>query len=273
MPRVVHEQDRAFARGHADSGTVPCEGWVSATEGTAEMDWNDIERIRVEGFPIARRGYDRRSVDKFLTELADWLETDAATDIGQKAITRKLELVGKSTANILLTTEQESEQMRRRAEEECAELRSEAEAAALATRRAADEYAKKVCDKAEQEARQIQDAASTKAKQNVEEGQRRRAQIEELVSELNARRDQALAELDHLKEELGSTIESHRAGRQPAGAARGKAPETTPAKTREGRRAKAPEGESVTAQQDGATPPAGQRRNARGRATAPTPPS
>jgi cell division septum initiation protein DivIVA len=233
------------------------------------MDWNDIERIRVEGFPVARRGYDRRSVDKFLTGLADWLETDAATDIGQKAITRKLELVGKSTANILLTTEQESEQMRHRAEEDCAELRSEAEAAALATRRAADEYAKKVCEKAEQEARQLQDAANTQAQKNVAEGQRRRAQIEELVSELNARRDHALAELDHLKEEIGSTIESHR-GRRSEGETRGKPPEATPVKTREGRRTKA-EGESATAPEDGAAPSAGRRRP--GRATAPTSPS
>lgn len=236
------------------------------------MDWNDIERIRVEGFPIARRGYDRRSVDKFLTELADWLETDAAKDIGQAAVTRKLELVGKSTAHILLTTEQESEQMRRRAEEECAELRSEAEAAALATRQAADEHARKVREKTEQEARQIRDDASTKAKQNVEEGQRRRAQIEELVSELNARRDHALADLDHLKEEIGSTIESHRSGRRAEGETGGKAREETPVKTRQGSRVKAQEGGAEKAQDDDATQPAGQRRSARGRATTPTPP-
>jgi DivIVA domain-containing protein len=219
------------------------------------MDWNDIERIRVPGFPIARRGYDRRSVDKFLAELADWLETDAAKDIGRLAVTRKLELVGKSTAHILLTTEQESEQMRRRAEEECAELRSEAEAAALATRQAADEYAKKVREKAEQEARQIRDEASTKAKQNVEEGQRRRAQIEELVSELNARRDRALADLDHLKGEIGSTIESHRSGTRPEG------------ETRE----QAQERGSVKAPADDRKP-SGQRRSERGRATVPPPP-
>jgi cell division septum initiation protein DivIVA len=235
------------------------------------MEWNDIERIRVEGFPIVRRGYDRRSVDKFLTELADWLETDAATDIGQKAITRKLELVGKSTANILLTTEQESEQMRRRAEEECAELRSEAEAAALATRRAADEYAKKVCEKAEQDARRIQEAASAKAKQNVEEGQRRRAQIEELVAELNAHREHALAELDHLKEEIGSTIERH-GGRRSGGEPGGKGPEGTPVRTRQSRRAKAPEGEPPKAPDDGATPPPGQKRSSGARTTAPAPP-
>jgi hypothetical protein len=260
-------------RGRRFTDTVPCEGRRHQDNGgAADMDWNDIERIRVEGFPIARRGYDRRSVDKFLTELADWLETDAAKDIGQAAITRKLELVGKSTAHILLTTEQESEQMRRRTEEECAELRSEAEAAALATRQAADVYAKNVREKVEQEARQIRDDASAKAKQNVEEGQRRRAQIEELVGELNARRDHALAQLDHLKAELGSTIESHRSGRASEPETRGGAPQATAVKTREGSRAKARDGSPEKAQGDGAAQPAGQRRPARGRSTDPTPP-
>ena len=95
------------------------------------MDWEEIERLRVEGFTLARRGYDRHEVDKFLGALLDWLETDAAKDLGGAAVKRKLELAGKSTAQILLTTENESEQMRRQTEKECAELRSEAEAAAL----------------------------------------------------------------------------------------------------------------------------------------------
>jgi hypothetical protein len=185
------------------------------------MDWTDIERIRQPGFAIARRGYERHAVDKFLASLADWLETDAAKDLGKIAVTRKLELVGKSTAHILLTTEQESDRMRRRTQEECAELRSEAEAAALATRQAADEHAKKVREKAEQDGRRTSDAASAKARQNIEEGERRRAQIEELVTELSARRDVTLAELDRLQAQIVSTIEQHRPGQRPDGAAHG----------------------------------------------------
>jgi DivIVA domain-containing protein len=88
------------------------------------MDWKDIDRIRVPGFAEARRGYDRHEVDGFLGRLADWLESDAANEIGQAAVTRKLELVGKSTAHILMTTEREAEQLRRSAEEECAQLLS-----------------------------------------------------------------------------------------------------------------------------------------------------
>jgi cell division septum initiation protein DivIVA len=181
------------------------------------MDWNDIERIREPGFPLVRRGYDQRTVDNFLGGLADWLETDAAQDIGQMAVTRKLELVGKTTAHILLTTEQESEQMRRRTEEECRELRSEAEAAAGTTRQAADEYSRRVREKAEQDARRIETEASAKAKETIEEGARRRAEIEELVDELKARHDGALAELDSLRDELGATVEQYRPGSRAKG--------------------------------------------------------
>ena len=38
------------------------------------MDWNEIERLRIDGFRVARRGYDRREVDEFLGALLDWLE-------------------------------------------------------------------------------------------------------------------------------------------------------------------------------------------------------
>jgi hypothetical protein len=68
------------------------------------MDWNEIERLRIDGFTVARRGYDRREVDKFLGALLDWLETDAPKDLGGMAVKRKFELAGKSTAQILLTT-------------------------------------------------------------------------------------------------------------------------------------------------------------------------
>jgi DivIVA domain-containing protein len=176
------------------------------------MDWEEIERLRAQGFTPARRGYDRREVDKFLDALVDWLETDAAKDLGGAAVKRKLELAGKSTAQILLTTENESEQMLRQTEEECAELRSEAEAAALEARRAAEEYAKKVREKAAQDARRTGEAASAKAKQIAEQGERRQAQIEALIGELNTRRDGALRELERLHGELASTIGKHRSG-------------------------------------------------------------
>ena len=176
------------------------------------MDWNEIERLRIDGFTVARRGYDRREVDKFLGALLDWLETDAPKDLGGMAVKRKFELAGKSTAQILLTTEKESEQMLRQTEEECADLRGQAEAASREARRAADEHAAKVREKADDDARRTGDAASAKAKRIVDEGERRRAQIDAAIVELEASRKGALQELQRLQGELASTIEKHKSG-------------------------------------------------------------
>jgi DivIVA domain-containing protein len=182
------------------------------------MDWKDIDRIRVPGFTLSRRGYDKHEVDRFLARLADWLETDAPNEIGQMAVTRKLELVGKSTAHILMTTEQESAELRRSAEGECAQLVSEAEAAALQTREAADQYAKQTRAEADIDARRTSESANAAARETVEEGERRRAQIEAVIADLEVRRDDALADLDALRSELGAAIATHR----PASGANGR---------------------------------------------------
>ena len=184
------------------------------------MDLEDIHRLRVQGFPVARRGYDRREVDRFLDALLEWIETDAAKDLGDQAVKRKLELVGKSTAQILLTTEKESEGLRNQTEEECAELRSEAEGASLAVRRDADQYATKTREKADQDARRTCEVAGARAKGIVEEAERRRGQIEAVIAELDARRDDTLQELDRLRRELASTIGEYTSTASPRGRGR-----------------------------------------------------
>jgi DivIVA domain-containing protein len=176
------------------------------------MDLESIERLRVQGFTAARRGYDRHEVDRFLAALMEWIETDAARELGDAAVKRKLELVGKSTAQILLTTENESAALRAQTESECAELRSRAERASLDARRAADEYATNVREKADQDARKTGEAASAKAKRIVEEAERRRAQIEAVIAELDAHREGALRELERLHGELATAIAEHRSG-------------------------------------------------------------
>jgi cell division septum initiation protein DivIVA len=176
------------------------------------MDWKDIDRLRDPGFTIARRGYDQREVDRLLGSLVDWLETDAARELADLAVKRKFEHVGKSTARILLTTEEETAKMVRLTEDECAELRSQAEAASLKMRDAANEYAKQVRAKADEDARRAGEAAHGEARQIVEEGERRRAQIEAVVSELEAHRDRAIRELERLRGELDSIMETHKSG-------------------------------------------------------------
>jgi DivIVA domain-containing protein len=174
------------------------------------VDWQDIARLRSPGFTLARRGYDKHEVDKFLEQLVDWLETDAAEDIGQIAVTRKLELVGKSTAHILQTTEQEAQELKRHVKDECEELRAKADADAREVREDADTYATEVRARAEAEARRTRDEATAEATETVEEGLRRRGQIDDEIAQLEARRDAILGELARLRSELGGTIDEHR---------------------------------------------------------------
>jgi DivIVA domain-containing protein len=182
-----------------------------------EMDWREIERLRVQGFAVVRRGYDRREVDKFLAALMEWMETDAARDLGDLAVKRKLELVGRSTSEILLTTEKKSEELRAQTEQECADLLSTAEAASLERRRAADEYAKKLREKADLDARRAAEAANARAEAIVEEAERRRAEVDAVIAQLAARRDSTLQELERIGGELVSTIQAHKRASRPDG--------------------------------------------------------
>src|SRR4051794_14789139 len=150
----MHGQEPPQIRACLGYRLLPCGRGADAGRRDQQiMDWNEIERLRIDGFTLARRGYDRREVDKFLGALLDWLETDAPKDLGGMAVKRKFELAGKSTAQILLTTEHESEQMLRQTEEECADLRNQAEVASREVRRAADEHSAKVREKADEDAR------------------------------------------------------------------------------------------------------------------------
>jgi DivIVA domain-containing protein len=194
------------------------------------MDKRSIERLNAPGFSIARRGYNQREVDNFLGDLADWLTSDAAQELGQLAVKHKLELVGKSTAQILLKTEEEAERLKSRTEEECAELQAEAEHAAQDVRRAADEYAKKTRDRTNEETRRTVEAAKALAKSTVEQAERRRAQVEGVIAELASRREEALQQLEALHGALGGAIAKHR-GAQPVpnGGKRAKAKDAAPA--------------------------------------------
>ena len=189
------------------------------------MDWQDIARLRSPGFTLARRGYDKHEVDKFLEQLVDWLETDAANDIGQVAVTRKLELVGKSTAHILLTTEQESQELKRQTEADCAELRGQAEADAQEVRDEADTYAREVRSRADDDARRTREEATAEASETIEEGLRRRGQIDDEIHALEAHREGILDELAQLRGQLGQTIHEHR----PAASKNGEHTSTAPA--------------------------------------------
>jgi DivIVA domain-containing protein len=177
------------------------------------VEQRHIDRIRNPQFPVARRGYDQREVDNFMLELAEWLESRAAEEVGSFAVKRKLEMVGRSTANILMTAETEAEELRKTAEREVAELTERADAAAQKTRQAAEAYANQLRENAQRETEEKLATATSKARATVEEGQRRRASLEEAISELEALRDRVLADLERLGKELGTTVGSHQPGR------------------------------------------------------------
>lgn len=95
------------------------------------------------------------------------------------AVKRRLEAVGRSTAQILLTTQREAEELRQSADEECAKMPADAEATARRTREAAQDHARETRAKADADARSTTEAA--------------------------------LADLDRMCEELAAVIADHRA--------------------------------------------------------------
>jgi DivIVA domain-containing protein len=120
-----------------------------------------IERIRTATFTLTRRGYDKREVEQFLNQIADWLETGGGDQARSDVVRRELERVGQRTAGILATAEDSAEQIRADAEELAAETTGRARSAAAATREAADEYATKT--------RAAADAHAAKARTDAEE--------------------------------------------------------------------------------------------------------
>jgi DivIVA domain-containing protein len=120
-----------------------------------------IERIRTATFTLARRGYDKREVEQFLNQIADWLETGGGDQARSDVVRRELERVGQRTAGILATAEDSAEQIRADAEELAAETTGRARSAAASTRGAADEYAEKT--------RAAADAHAAKARKDAEE--------------------------------------------------------------------------------------------------------
>lgn len=102
-----------------------------------------IEKIRTATFTLARRGYEKREVEQFLNQIADWLETGGGDQERSAIVKRELERVGQRTASILASAEDSAEQIRADAEGAAAETTDRAKAAATRTRKGADEYSAK----------------------------------------------------------------------------------------------------------------------------------
>ena len=108
------------------------------------MDRDSIDRIRSATFPVARRGYEKREVDRFLSKLADWLETGGGDQSRAEIVRRDLERVGEHTARILVDAHEAGEQV-------MAEARQEAEAVVAHAR----EQAARILESARAEASRV----------------------------------------------------------------------------------------------------------------------
>jgi DivIVA domain-containing protein len=198
------------------------------------VDQDSIDRIRTTTFPLGRRGYEKREVDRFLNRLADWLESGGADQARAELVRRELERVGQKTGQILVAAHDAAEEVRaqldQQAQEEMAESRQQAdevrEAAdryAAETRAEADAYANRTHDDADEYAAQARDegdaysattreGADSYAMKTREEAEVRRRDIEAVISDLEDRRDAVVAELERLASEVSGTATLHRPG-------------------------------------------------------------
>src|SRR5215210_5690857 len=129
------------------------------------VDPQSIERIRSATFRVARRGYDKREVDRFLAQLAEWLETGGEDDARAERVRHELERIGQQTTKILTDSHDVAEGLRSEAEQAANQLRDEADAYATNTRSEADAHAERVRIEADEYAGETRGEAETHAAQ------------------------------------------------------------------------------------------------------------
>ena len=181
------------------------------------VDHTSLDRIRNATFPSSRRGYDKQEVEKFLSRLADWLETGAGDESRSDTVKRELERVGERTGAILSQAEESAQQIRAEAEEEARgtinmanmqanETRTETEQ----IRQATEEEVVAIRQQAEQGAHETIATAQAEARRIVEEGTQRREDIEAGIADLVRRRNDVLADIEKLTAKLTGAVSEHR---------------------------------------------------------------
>ncbi len=162
------------------------------------MNRDVIDRIRSASFPQARRGYERREVDQFLDEIADWLETGGTDEARAHLVRGELERIGEQTTAILTEAHDAAETMRLDADREVRKLLTDANLKAEGLRTKADEYAEEVREDADAYARRVRSSADAETQELRAEAETAvadaRAEAERETSEARAAADSALAE-------------------------------------------------------------------------------
>jgi DivIVA domain-containing protein len=86
------------------------------------MDRLSVDRIRRATFPVARRGYSKRAVHRFLDQVAEWLETGTGDPARADLLRLELARVGRRTAAVLLEAQAEAQRLRAEAEREATQI-------------------------------------------------------------------------------------------------------------------------------------------------------
>ena len=200
------------------------------------------ERVRTATFPVSRRGYDKREVDRFLARFADWLETGLGDVARSDTVREELARVGDRTKSLLteahqIATELQTEAQEKadavltEAQEKASELSESAKSAATKLKSEADQHAERTRIEADEYAKETRAEADSVAKRLRAEGQeaieraraeaeeqaraltveagRRREELESMITRLQARRDTVVAELRRLSSELAGTATDH----------------------------------------------------------------
>ena len=174
------------------------------------MDQDSVDRILSATFPLARRGYDRHEVERFLNEIADWLETGGTDEARADLVGEDLDKIGKQVSNILTEAHDAARTMRAEAEREVRQqlldanrkaeaIRESAEQHATETREEADAVLMKTRSEANAQADEVQAEADSYAQTTRGDAdsysEKVRSEAEAAVRELRAKTEKAAKEL------------------------------------------------------------------------------
>jgi len=157
------------------------------------VEINSIDQIRAVTFPHVRRGYDPREVEKFLEQVAEWLERGGGDEVRTDLIRRELQRVGDRTAGLLTSAEDTAQQLRADAEREADELLRGSEAEATRARTEADAYAVRVREEADGYSAKLHTEADTYS-QETNTAADRYAETTRTSADQDAERRQAMSE-------------------------------------------------------------------------------
>ena len=176
------------------------------------MATDRIDELKSVQFPTERRGgYDRRAVDAYLAELADWLEAGGGDEARRSVIQREMSRVGERTGAVLAVAQESADKLTAEAEAAAASLRADAERDAGETRTAADDYAAKTRTAADEQAKAVTEEADERAKATTEAAAQQAKAVEAAADErLRKAEAEAAAKTRGIEQEIADLVRKRR---------------------------------------------------------------